>query len=148
MLDYLAAPDDDGNVPCCDKFDGSMLEDLSQPLDYHKAKEYIEAADIRAMVAADYALGGLQLFIVQMNGEGKRPTLRIFRADEEKTRERIIDDARQSRCSGTVHGHGISKTRVSGVFRIREEILAAGWRKSVHVYLQENTLPRKQDDCR
>lgn len=93
MLDYLAAPDDDGNVPCCDKFDGSMLEDLSQPLDYHKAKEYIEAADIRAMVAADYALGGLQLFIVQMNGEGKRPTLRIFRADEEKTRERIIDDA-------------------------------------------------------
>lgn len=93
MLDYLAAPDDGGNVPCCDKFDGSMLEDLSQPLDYHKAKEYIEAADIRAMVAADYALGGLQLFIVQMNGEGKRPTLRIFRADEEKTRERIIDDA-------------------------------------------------------
>lgn len=63
MLDYLAAPDDDGNVPCCDKFDGSMLEDLSQPLDYHKAKEYIETADIRAMVAADYALGGLQLFI-------------------------------------------------------------------------------------
>ena len=60
---------------------------------YHKAKEYIETADIRAMVAADYALGGLQLFIVQMNGEGKRPTLRIFRADEEKTRERIIDDA-------------------------------------------------------
>ena len=93
MLDYLAAPDDDGNVPCCDKFDGSMLEDLSQPLDYHKAKEYIETADIRAMVAADYALGGLQLFIVQMNGEGKRPTLRIFRADEEKTRERIIGDA-------------------------------------------------------
>lgn len=92
MLDYLAAPDDDGNVPCCEKFDGSMLEDLSQPLDYHKAKEYIETADIRAMVAADYALGGLQLFIVQMNGEGKRPTLRIFRADEEKTRERIIDD--------------------------------------------------------
>lgn len=38
MLDYLAAPDDDGNVPCCDKFDGSMLEDLSQPLDYHKAR--------------------------------------------------------------------------------------------------------------
>lgn len=93
MLDYLAAPDDDGNVPCCDKFDGSMLEDLSQPLDYHKAKEYIETADIRAMVAADYALGGLQLFIVQMNGEGKCPTLRIFRADEEKTRERIIDAA-------------------------------------------------------
>lgn len=93
MLDYLAGPDDDGNVPCCDKFDGSMLEDLSQPLDYHKAKEYIETADIRAMVAADYALGGLKLFIVQMNGEGKCPTLRIFRADEEKTRERIIDAA-------------------------------------------------------